>query len=130
MLVNLLLNARDSLLSNRVAAPRIELTDRFSVEPAISLNWVDIPQGTFVAKVITTRLIYTFNPRMFTSALLQYNSTSHTFSTNARLRWEYRPGSEMFVVYTDDYNTEELRPNVPALRNRAFVIKINRLFRL
>jgi hypothetical protein len=47
-----------------------------------------------------------------------------------RFRWEYRPGSELFVVYTDDYNTEEARPDVTSLRNRAFVIKFNRLFRL
>jgi hypothetical protein len=47
-----------------------------------------------------------------------------------RFRWEYRPGSELFVVYTDDFNTDELRPNVTALRNRAWVIKFNRLFRL
>jgi hypothetical protein len=33
-------------------------------------------------------------------------------------------------VYTDDFNTEEPRPDVSALRNRALVIKFNRLFRL
>ena len=48
--------------------------------------------------------------------------------SNLRLRWEYAPGSELFVVYTDDYDTES-RPQSTALRNRAFVIKVNRLFR-
>lgn len=37
-----------------------------------------------------------------------------------RLRWEYAPGSELFVVYTDDYDTESRRQTT-ALRNRAFV---------
>jgi hypothetical protein len=49
-------------------------------------------------------------------------------STNLRLRWEYRPGSELFVVYNDERDT--LAPRFPSLRNRAFVIKVNRLFRL
>jgi len=35
----------------------------------------------------------------------------------------------LFVVYTDDFDTAAL-PNANALRNRAFVIKFNRLFRL
>ena len=42
---------------------------------------------------------------MFVSALVQYNSSTNLVSTNARLRWEYQPGSELFVVYNDDRNT-------------------------
>ena len=32
-------------------------------------------------------------------------SSTNAVSTNARLRWEYRPGSELFVVYNDERNT-------------------------
>ena len=109
---------------------RIQVTPQVSLEPSFSINWVDLVQGSFTAKVARTRATYTITPRMFVSGIVQYNSSGSSFGSNVRFRWEYRPGSEMFVVYTDDYNTEELRPNVPALRNRAFVIKINRLFRL
>ena len=42
---------------------------------------------------------------MFASALLQYNSSSDSLSANLRLRWEYSPGSELFVVYNEDRNT-------------------------
>ncbi len=77
-----------------------------------------------------TRLTYTITPRMFVSGIVQYNNAGTSFGSNVRVRWEYRPGSELFVVYTDDYNTNELRPDVNSLRNRAFVIKFNRLFRL
>jgi hypothetical protein len=66
-------------------------------------------------------------PQMFTSALLQYNSSSHDVSANVRLRWEYRPGSELFVVFNEDRDT--LTRRFPALANRAFIVKINRLFR-
>jgi hypothetical protein len=64
---------------------------------------------------------------MFASALLQYSSSDRAFSTNARFRWEYHPGSELFVVYTDERDTEGR--GYPALENRAFVVKVNRLFR-
>ena len=51
-----------------------------------------------------------------------------SFSSNLRFRWEYRPGSELFVVYTDERDT--LQRGFPDLKNRAFVVKINRLLRL
>jgi len=57
------------------------------------------------------------------------DSAGNSFGNNVRFRWEYRPGSELFVVYTDDFDTDP-QPNVVSLRNRAFVVKFNRLFRL
>ena len=50
-------------------------------------------------------------------------------STNARFRWEYRPGSELFVVYNEERNTLDAAA-FPRLNNRAFIVKINRLFRV
>jgi hypothetical protein len=107
---------------------RMEITPQFALEPSLSFNWVDIPAGRFTTSVLTERTTLTLTPRMFVSALTQYNSTSRTFSTNARFRWEYRPGSEMFVVYSDGRDTR-LR-GFPPVVNRAFVVKINKLFRL
>ena len=37
------------------------------------------------------------------------------------------PGSELFLVYTDERDT--LARDYPELGNRAFVVKINRLLR-
>ena len=42
---------------------------------------------------------------MFASALVQYSSSDNVFSSNLRFRWEYLPGSELFVVYTDERDT-------------------------
>jgi hypothetical protein len=87
-------------------------------------------RGSFTGKVARSRATYAITPRLFVSGIVQYNSAGTSFGSNVRFRWEYRPGSELFVVYTDDFNTEEPRPDVTALRNRALVIKLNRLFRL
>ena len=107
---------------------RLELTPQLSVEPSVSYNRVDLPEGVFTTNLVTTRTTYTVTPLMFVSALLQYNSSGHSLSANIRLRWEYRPGSELFVVYTEQRDT--LAPTrFPELENRAFIVKINRLFR-
>jgi hypothetical protein len=85
-------------------------------------------QGEFITHLAGSRVTYSMTPLMFVSALIQYNSGINAVSTNARFRWEYRPGSELFVVYNEERNT--LTRSFPALNNRAFIVKINRLFRL
>ena len=109
---------------------RVELTPQFTVEPSVSVNWIDTPAGSFRADLIVSRVTYTLTPRMFVSGLAQYNSNTDAISNNFRLRWEYTPGSELFVVYSEDRNTNPLMPNrFSELRNRGFVVKVNRLFR-
>ncbi len=107
---------------------RVELTPVFSLEPSISLNWVDLEEGDFTTNLIGGRLNYTFSPRTVLSALVQYNSGSESFSSNIRFRWEYQPGSDLFVVYSDAYDTM-LGSGVGMLENRSFVVKFTRLFR-
>ena len=80
---------------------RIGLTPQMSIEPTVSINRISLPQGRFMATVATTRATYTFTPRMFLSALVQYNSAVEQMGTNVRFRWECSPGSELFVVYND-----------------------------
>ncbi len=105
---------------------RVAVTKRFSLEPSFSVSHVELPTATFTTRVVRSRIDYGFSPRMLASALLQYNSTDGTFSSNLRFRWEYRPGSEFFVVWTDEQDT---RANGIGLRNRAFVLKLTRLLR-
>jgi hypothetical protein len=109
---------------------RVNVTSQFSVEPNLSINAVDLPvtNGTFTAKLFGPRVTYTMTPLMFASALIQFNSSTNSVSANVRLRWEYRPGSELFVVFNEERDT--LAPRFPATRNRAFIIKVNRFFRL
>ena len=110
---------------------RLELTPLLSVEPTISVNWIDTPHGAFRADLVVSRVTYTFTPRMFFSGLVQYNSSTNTVGNNLRLRWEYTPGSELFVVYTDERYADPLRPDrAYGLRSRGLVVKVNRLFRL
>ena len=107
---------------------RVEVTDQFSFEPSVSLNWVDIPAGAFTTNLAGSRLTYTISPLMFVSALLQYSTTGSLASANARFRWEYQPGSELFVVFNEERTT--ILGRFPDLRNRSFIVKVTRLFRL
>jgi hypothetical protein len=105
---------------------RVNFPPRFSLEPSLSLNWVDLAYGDFATRLFTTRFNFTPTPRLLVSSLVQINTSSHTVSSSARLRWEYVPGSELFVVYSDGRDTQ---PPGSALLNRSFAVKITRLVR-
>jgi hypothetical protein len=64
---------------------------------------------------------------MFVSGLVQYNSSNHSLTSNVRFRWEYQPGSEMFLVYNDGRDTTGA--GAPVLQNRSLVFKINKFLR-
>jgi len=105
----------------------VALNPHLSFEPGITLNWVDLPWGTFVSRLLTTRTIVTPTPRMLISSLVQYNASSHSLSSSVRLNWEYQPSSQFFVVYSDGRDT--LGGGMPDLLNRSFAVKITRLLR-
>jgi hypothetical protein len=119
-------NGRKTTFS--VARGRVPVTNQLSVEPTYSVNHVTLVEGEFTTHLTGSRVTYSMTPLMFASALIQFNSGIGAVSTNARFRWEYQPGSELFVVYNEERNT--LTRSFPALNNRAFIVKINRLFRL
>ena len=59
---------------------RVEVTPRVSVEPFISLNWVNLAEGDFTTELLRFRGTYTLSARMFVSALVQYNSSTDSVS--------------------------------------------------
>ena len=107
---------------------RAELSPRFYAEPSIAFNRVSTSGGHDNANLVGSRVTYTLSPRMFVGALVQYSSGPDTLSTNVRFRWEYQPGSELFVVWSD--GRAGLGPGQLArLETRALVVKITRLLR-
>ena len=96
-------------------------------EPGFSLNWVSLPGGDFTSHLVTNKTIVTPTPRMLISSLMQFNAAAHALSTSVRLNWEYQPGSQLFVVYSDGRDT--LEPGFPGLVNRSYAVKITRLVR-
>ena len=111
-----------------VSQGRVVVSNHLSLEPGVSFNRLDMPEGESNQTVLRLRADYAFTPRMFASSLVQYTTDGRIFSSNLRFRWEYRPGSELFLVWTDERNMD---PAVgePGLRTRGLAIKATRLLR-
>ncbi len=116
---------RSALTINR---SRVNVSSALSVEPSLTLNWLDLPAGRVRSTLVGSRLTYTMTPLMFASALVQYNTITRIVSVNARLRWEYRLGSEVFLVYNDERDRGATLGR-PELQNRALILKVNRFLR-
>ena len=108
---------------------RLGVTPQLGIEPNISLNWIERAGTRETVTATGARTTFTMTPRMFVAALVQYASSTTSLSTNLRFRWEYQPGSELFVVYTEGRDTLPPAGTGTALENRGFVVKINKLFR-
>ncbi len=93
-----------------------------SIELNFNYNYIDLPSpyastGLFL---IGPRIDLTFTRSLFLTTFLQYNDQRQNFNVNARLQWRFAPVSDFFLVYTDNYLTEEGF----AVRNRAIVAKV------
>ena len=106
---------------------RVELTRQLAIEPRVALTWLDLPQGNVLTQLFSTRTTFAMTPRMFVAAFLQYNSTANVLGLNTRFRWEYLPGSDFYLVYSEGRNTSV--PGFPALSNRQLAAKFTRFFR-
>jgi hypothetical protein len=98
----------------------------YRFQPYVSLNlsssYNDIrmpdPWGKTTFWLIGPRIDVTLTNKLFITAFTQYNQQIDNVNLNARLQWRYRPASDLFIVYTDNYFADEMK-----VKNRALVVK-------
>ena len=99
------------------------LSPRLTLEPGVTINWLDLPTGRATTQLITNRTNLTLSPRMALAVNIQYNSTSNSVISSVRYRWEYQAGSDLFVVYSDGRDTFDRRgfpePGQPHVRRQG-----------
>jgi hypothetical protein len=66
---------------------RLRKGDTFSTEVSWDYNNYDLPGGDFVTNLVRTRISYSFSPRVFVQALIQYNDRADLWSVNLRFAW-------------------------------------------
>jgi len=87
-----------------------------------SFNQIKLPDPFPDASfwLVGPRIDFTFTDKLFWTTFIQYNEQANNMNINSRLQWRYKPVSDVFLVYTDNY----LPPNFTA-RNRSLVFKIS-----
>lgn len=76
-----------------------------SLETAYEVNDVKLPQGAFTTYVVNARINVNFSNRWLTTTLAQYDSALRRNVLYARLNYIFRPGDDLFVVYSQSHQS-------------------------
>ncbi|HFA50360.1 MAG TPA: hypothetical protein ENJ95_15210 [Bacteroidetes bacterium] len=104
---------------------RGDLTYRFQPYGNIALNYnlnrikLAAPFTPVNLYLVGPRIDLTFTKKIFLTTFIQYNSQIDNLNINARFQWRFKPVSDFFLVYTDNYFPEDFR-----VKNRAVVAKL------
>jgi hypothetical protein len=79
------------------------------------------PHGKASLFLIAPRIEINFSNNLFWTTFIQYNTQNENININSRFQWRYKPMSDLFVVYTDNYFSAPFLKN----RNWALVFKLN-----
>ena len=99
--------------------------ETFNAEFRWTRNDIDLPNGSIVTNLASTRVAYNFSPRVFAQGLLQYNDSADLWSVNLRFGWLQDANTGLFLVYNE---TDGLGPFDPMGAGRSFVLKYSYLF--
>ncbi|MBI2189129.1 MAG: carbohydrate binding family 9 domain-containing protein [Acidobacteria bacterium] len=81
--------------------PSVRMTEKFNASVNLQLNDISLSTGSFISKLVTTRVNYNFNTKMFFNALVQYNSDNRQWTSNLRFNIIHRPLSDFYLVYNE-----------------------------
>ncbi|EOZ97040.1 hypothetical protein A33Q_1958 [Indibacter alkaliphilus LW1] len=84
-------------------------------------NKIDMPDPYNDASLwlVGPKMDVSFTDKLFLSTFVQYNSQIDNVNINTRFQWRFKPVSDLFVVFTDNYHPESLQ-----IKNRALILKL------
>ena len=97
-------------------------------------NRIRLPSGFNDSELLLlgARFDFTFTKNLFWTTFVQSNSQLQNLNINSRLQWRFKPVSDVFLVFTDNYFAEGqtssgrlVLPTIRFPRQRAIVLKIN-----
>lgn len=100
------------------------LSYRYQPFGQVTLNfnysYIDLPDPYAQTSLflIGPRIDFTFTKKIFLTTFIQYNDQLENVNVNARFQWRFAPVSDFFLVYTDNYMSNDF-----SVRNRAIVAK-------
>lgn len=90
-----------------------------SIRADVSHLDFDNSYGKATFLLIGPRLDLTFTDKLFLTTFAQYNDRADNMNLNARFQWRFKPASDFFIVYTENY-----LPETGKSKNRALVLKL------
>lgn len=102
-------------------APKVNITFDYTYTGIIMPE----PYTTTDFHLLGSQLDVSFTTKLFFTTFVQYNTQADNLNINSRLQWRFKPASDLYLVYTDNYFPETF-----AAKSRAVVLKFNYWFNL
>jgi hypothetical protein len=99
---------------------RVRFNEHIAVSGSYERNSVDLTEGSFVTNLGTVNLDWSFTPRMFLNAFVQYNSDTDAWLSNIRFNLIHRPLSDVFIVWNETRQS--------GLTLRSVIVKYTHMF--
>ena len=111
--------------------PRVILSKHVEIHPGFEVNRFELPDKALTTQLAQLKIDFALNTNLSLSTLTQYNSTINQTSINARMRYHFREGTDLWVVYNEGMNFERtngLDPRLPLSAGRTMMIKYSHTF--
>ena len=95
----------------------LRLQPYFVASAQINYDNIKLPDPYPDASIwlVGPRFDVTFNKKFFWTTLVQYSNQNDNFGINSRIQWRFKPLSDLFIVYNDNYFTNTFAPKTRAL---------------
>jgi hypothetical protein len=95
------------------------------VETNYTHNTIILPGApAYDTNTLNLRVSYPFSANLFVKGFFQYNDDRRLASLNFLFWYIYRPGSDLYVVFNEGWNTDLPGPQAFAVKNRSLAIKM------
>ncbi len=101
------------------------LSRRLQTSTAWTYTDVSLSAGGFSFDQFRQRINVAWTPNIRVNLLAQYNTADELLGLNARFHWIYRPGSDLFVVYNENWTAPTIGRRQPL--SRQVIVKFNYL---
>ncbi len=114
-------------------SPAWNVSKHLELSTGYTFNAIRFPDRniTLDQHLVQFRAATALNIHLSFNAFVQYNSTSDRLSVNARLRYHFREGQDLWLVYDEGFNTDRdvlLGPQLPLSDSRALLLKYTHTF--
>ncbi|MCG8467242.1 MAG: DUF5916 domain-containing protein, partial [Gemmatimonadetes bacterium] len=112
--------------------PSFNLSSHLEVQPSYEYNRFRFDDENLSTHLARLRLNFALNTSLSLSTFGQYNSVLDQSSINARLRYHFREGTDLWLVYNEGFNLERENgsdPDLPVSAGRSLFVKYSQALR-
>lgn len=98
---------------------RIQPYGQITIRAEYNQIQLPAPHNSADLLLLAPRVDLSFTRKLFLTVFTQLNTQTNQMNINARFQWRFKPVSDLFIVYTDNYFSDNFQPI-----GRSLVVKL------